>query len=165
MDFGSEILTDGPAIVEMFNTTKESFDEDNLAKFQELLLDAEKPLYKGCPDFTKFSTIVKLLNLKGKYRASNKFLTELQGLLKKMLPVEKNVCESLVEILLNVPRKTKDGMNAGLDLPELGIKPKLFARQEKDKTTLPPAGYTLTNAEKTSFVKHYPTLGYEKTIV
>ncbi|GKE26941.1 hypothetical protein Tco_1442325, partial [Tanacetum coccineum] len=54
--------------------------------------------------------------------------------------VEKNVCESLVETLLNVPGKTKDGMNARLDLAELGIKPELFARQEEDKTTLPPAG-------------------------
>nr|GEV78704.1 putative transposon, En/Spm-like protein [Tanacetum cinerariifolium] len=65
MDFGLEIPTDCPATVEMVNTTKESFDEDDLAKFQELLLDAEKPLYKGCQNFTKLSTIVKLLNLKG----------------------------------------------------------------------------------------------------
>ncbi|GJW42229.1 retrovirus-related pol polyprotein from transposon TNT 1-94 [Tanacetum coccineum] len=372
MDFGSEILTDGPATVEMVNATKESFNEGDLAKFQELLLDAEKPLYKGCPDFTKLSAIVKLLNLKGKYGASDKFFTELLGLLKKMLPadsqawrtidekfpeiakdprnlrlgisadgvdvnsgtrhhkplvddlhtlfetgvdtydastkenfnlraivlwtindypalgtlcgcpysgfkgcvvcgkdthcvrlsasskqsyaghrrylpynhpfrrqkkafngqqefqlapnlltgeqiyneiqkqkrktteeegssnqvneaywkkfniwyrklkywrhnsvphcidfmhVEKNVCESLVRTLLNVPGKTKDGMNARLDLTKLGIKPELFARQEEDKTTLPPAGYTLTNAEKTSFVKRYPTSGYHKAIV
>ncbi|GJT18405.1 hypothetical protein Tco_0877111 [Tanacetum coccineum] len=40
MDFGSEIPTDGPATVEMVNATKESFDEDDLAKFQELLLIA-----------------------------------------------------------------------------------------------------------------------------
>ncbi|GJU27749.1 putative reverse transcriptase domain-containing protein [Tanacetum coccineum] len=377
MDFGLEIPTDGPATVEMVNATKESFDEDDLAKFQELLLDAEKPLYKGCPDFTKLFAIVKLLNLKGKYGASDKFFTELLGLLKKMLPagnemdnkeltvcptcgisrwkvdnkthkvyenipakirgksrlgisadgvdvnsgtrhhsvwpvlsviynlppwlcglynvmlhkkknfnlravvlwtindypalgtlcgcpysgfkegkkkafngqqefqlapnpltreqiynevqhienkwgkgkrtnnktsenqedtrgrggkiqkqkrkttedegssnqvneaywkkfniwyrklrywrhnsvphcidfmhVEKNVCESLVGTVLNVPGKTKYGMNARLDLAELGIKPKLFARQEEDKTTLPLAGYTLTNAEKDIF--------------
>ncbi|GJZ11025.1 hypothetical protein Tco_0545784, partial [Tanacetum coccineum] len=37
--------------------------------------------------------------------------------------VEKNVCDSLVGTLLNVPGKTKDGMNARLDLEELGIKP------------------------------------------
>nr|GEV09280.1 hypothetical protein [Tanacetum cinerariifolium] len=101
----------------MVNATKESFDEDDLAKFQELLLDANKPLYKGCPNFTKLFTIVKLLNLK-----------------------ENNVSESLVGTLLNVPGKTKDGMNARLDLAELGIKLELFARQEEDKTTLPPAG-------------------------
>ena len=65
--------------------------------------------------------------------------------------VEKNVAESLVGTLLNVPGKTKDGMNARLDLEELGIKRELFARKEADKTTLPPAGYTLTNAEKDIF--------------
>ncbi|GJU72891.1 putative transposon, En/Spm-like protein [Tanacetum coccineum] len=47
--------------------------------------------------------------------------------------------------------ETKDGMNARLDLAELGIKSELFARQEEDKTTLPPPGYTLTNAEKDIF--------------
>ncbi|GJY74320.1 retrovirus-related pol polyprotein from transposon TNT 1-94 [Tanacetum coccineum] len=65
--------------------------------------------------------------------------------------VEKNVAKSLVETLLHVPRKTKDGVNARLDLAELGVKPELFAIQEEDKTTLPPAGYTLTNAEKDTF--------------
>ncbi|GJY37243.1 putative transposase-associated domain-containing protein [Tanacetum coccineum] len=93
MDFGSEIPTDGPTTVEMVNATKESFDKDDLAKFQELLLDAEKPLYKGCPDFTKLSAIVKLLNLKGKYGASDKFFTELLGLLKKMLPAGNEMVE------------------------------------------------------------------------
>ncbi|GJS08525.1 putative transposon, En/Spm-like protein [Tanacetum coccineum] len=65
--------------------------------------------------------------------------------------VEKNVGESLVGTLLNVPGKTKDGVNARLDLLELGIKPELFARQDEEKTTLPPAGYTLMNAEKDIF--------------
>ncbi|GKF25943.1 hypothetical protein Tco_0081837, partial [Tanacetum coccineum] len=66
MDF-AYIPTDGPATVEMVNATKDNLDVDDLVKFQELLLDAEKPLYEGCPDFTKLSAIVKLLNLKGKY--------------------------------------------------------------------------------------------------
>nr|GEX64517.1 hypothetical protein [Tanacetum cinerariifolium] len=65
--------------------------------------------------------------------------------------VEKNVCKSLVRTLLSVLEKTKDGMNARLNLAELGIKLELFAWQEKDKTTLPPAGYTLTNAKKDIF--------------
>ncbi|GJR89338.1 putative transposase-associated domain-containing protein [Tanacetum coccineum] len=66
---------------------------DDLVKFQELLLDAEKPLYEGCPDFTKLSAIVKLLNLKGKYEASDKFFTELLGLIKKMLPAGNEMVE------------------------------------------------------------------------
>ncbi|GKA44433.1 putative transposon, En/Spm-like protein [Tanacetum coccineum] len=85
-DFPSDIPTDGPATVEMINTTKDNFDEDDLVKFQELLLDAEKPLYEGCPDLSKLFAIVKILNLKGKYEASEKFFTELLGLIKKMLP-------------------------------------------------------------------------------
>nr|GEY90136.1 hypothetical protein [Tanacetum cinerariifolium] len=257
----------------MVNATKDNFDEDDLVKFQELLLDAEKPLYEGCPNFTKLSSIVKLLNLKGEYGASDKFFTKLQGLREKMLhadsqawrtidekfpkidedprnlrlgisadgvdvktenrhhsvwPVltviynlplwlcmkrmfimlsvlilgylgndidvfleplvddlhtlletgvnkydvstkdnfnlrtvvlwtindypelEKNVAKSLVRTLLHVLGKTKDGVNARLDLAELGVKPELFAMQE-DKTTLLPAGYTLTNVEKDTF--------------
>nr|GEU29984.1 hypothetical protein [Tanacetum cinerariifolium] len=260
----------------MVNATKESFDEDDLAKFQELLLDAEKPLYKGCPDFTKLSVIVKLLNLKDSqaWRTINEKFPEIAKDLRNLrlgisadrvdvnsgtrhhsvwpvlsviynLPLwlcmkrkfimlsvlisvypgndidvfleplvddlhtlfetgvdtydtstkekfnlravmlwmindypalddiyhttirsegkkgvwttrilacsksidqetniqqEKNVCESLIKTLLNDPGKTKDGMIARLDLAELGIKPELFARQEEDKTTLPPAG-------------------------
>ncbi|GKF85659.1 hypothetical protein Tco_0253486, partial [Tanacetum coccineum] len=54
MDF-AYILTDGPTTVEMVNATKDNFDVDDLVKFQELFLDAEKPLYEGCPDFTKLS--------------------------------------------------------------------------------------------------------------
>ncbi|GJZ50049.1 putative transposon, En/Spm-like protein [Tanacetum coccineum] len=75
------------------NATTDNFDVDDLVKFQELLLDAEKPLYEGCPDFTKLSAIVKLLNLKGKYGASDKFFTELLGLIKKMLPAGNEMVE------------------------------------------------------------------------
>ncbi|GJU50249.1 hypothetical protein Tco_1219804 [Tanacetum coccineum] len=67
--------------------------------------------------------------------------------------VEKNVAESLVGTLINVSGKTKDGVNARLDLAELGVKPELFTMQEEDKTTLPPIGYTLTNVEKDIFCK------------
>ncbi|GKC31501.1 putative reverse transcriptase domain-containing protein, partial [Tanacetum coccineum] len=92
-DIASDIPTNGPAIVEMVSATKDNFDEDDLVKFKELLLDAEKPLYEGCPDFTKMSAIVKLLKLKGKYGASNKFFTELLGLIKKMLPAGNKMVE------------------------------------------------------------------------
>nr|GFA83965.1 hypothetical protein [Tanacetum cinerariifolium] len=51
--------------------------------------------------------------------------------------LEKNVVESIVETLLHVPGKAKDGVNARFDLAELGVKPKLFAMQKEDETTLP----------------------------
>ncbi|GJR82992.1 putative reverse transcriptase domain-containing protein [Tanacetum coccineum] len=40
----------------------------------------------------------------------------------------------------NRHHSTKDGLNARLDLAELGVKPELFVMQDEDKTTLPPAG-------------------------
>ncbi|GJX13747.1 putative reverse transcriptase domain-containing protein [Tanacetum coccineum] len=92
-NFALDIPIDGPIRVEMVNVTKDNFDEDDLVKFQELLLDAEKPLYEECPDFTKLSAIAKLLNLKGKYVCSDKFFTELLGLIKKMLPADNKMVE------------------------------------------------------------------------
>ncbi|GJV16268.1 hypothetical protein Tco_1361591 [Tanacetum coccineum] len=59
--------------------------------------------------------------------------------------VEKNVAESLVGTLLHVLGKTKDGVNARLDLAELGVKPELFAMQDEDKQQL------LAGGHKTSF--------------
>nr|GEV60690.1 ribonuclease H-like domain-containing protein [Tanacetum cinerariifolium] len=114
-DFASDIPTDGPTTVEMVNATKDNFDEDGLVKFQEVLLDAEKPLYEGCTDFTKLSAIVKLLNLKGKYGASDKFFTELLGLIKKMLPADSQAWRTIDEKFPKIaedPRKLRLGISA-----------------------------------------------------
>ncbi|GKF39072.1 hypothetical protein Tco_0119133, partial [Tanacetum coccineum] len=115
MDFGSEIPTDGQTTVEIGNATKESFDEDDLAKFQELLLDAEKPLYKGCPDFTKLSAIVKILNLKG---VDNKELTVCPtcGISRwkvdnKTRKVYKNIPAKEMDITQKDEKASKNGQN------------------------------------------------------
>ncbi|GKB92542.1 hypothetical protein Tco_0964814 [Tanacetum coccineum] len=50
--------------------------------------------------------------------------------------VEKNVAKIIVGTLLHILGKTKDGLNARLDLAELGVKPELFAMKDEDKTTL-----------------------------
>nr|GEW32961.1 hypothetical protein [Tanacetum cinerariifolium] len=99
----------------MVNVTKDDFDEDDIVKFQELLLDA---LYKGCPDFTKLSTIVKLLNLKGKYGASKKFFTELLGLIKKMQPVDSQAWRTIDEKFLKI---VKDPRNLRLRISADGF--------------------------------------------
>ncbi|GKC83294.1 putative reverse transcriptase domain-containing protein [Tanacetum coccineum] len=57
------------------------------------IIRTQRSLLQGCPDFTKLSAIVKLLNLKGKYEASDKFFTELLGLIKKMLPAGNEMVE------------------------------------------------------------------------
>ena len=40
--------------------------------FQTLLEDAQKPLYPGCRNFTKLSTLVTLYNLKARYGWTDK---------------------------------------------------------------------------------------------
>ncbi|GJW29842.1 putative reverse transcriptase domain-containing protein [Tanacetum coccineum] len=77
---------------------------------------------------------------------------------------QKNVPESIVGTLLHVLGKTKDGLNARLDLAELGVKLKLFVMQDEDKTTLPPAGYTLTNVEKDIFCETLHNIKVEREL-
>lgn len=68
-----------------------------------------------------------------------------------VMHVEKNVCDSIIGTLLNIPSKTKDGVNARLDLKEMGIREDLHPRPEGKRTYCPPASHTLCKYEKTSF--------------
>jgi hypothetical protein len=67
-----------------------------------------------------------------------------------LMHVEKNVCESLVGLMLNIPRKTKDGLNARLDLQDMNIRSELqpIRDAETGKVYLPPACHTLSKDEK-----------------
>ena len=42
-----------------------------------------------------------------------------------VMHIEKNVCESLIGTLLNIPGKTKDGEKTRLDMAEMGIRESL----------------------------------------
>ncbi|XP_031127604.1 uncharacterized protein LOC116029701 [Ipomoea triloba] len=68
-----------------------------------------------------------------------------------VMHVEKNVCDSIVGTLLDIKGKTKDGLNARLDLIEMNIRATLAPRQGDKKAYLPPAAHTLSRKEKTSF--------------
>ena len=65
--------------------------------------------------------------------------------------VEKNVCDSLIGTLLNIQGKTKDGVNARLDLVEMKIREDLAPREVGRHTYLPPTCYTMSRQEKISF--------------
>lgn len=93
-NFASEIPTDDPHKKEM---VIDNFEDHNHVKFQQLLVDGEKPLYQGYPDFTKLSATVELLSLKGKHGCPNTFFTELLVLLKKMLPKGNELVENTYE--------------------------------------------------------------------
>ncbi|XP_040379132.1 uncharacterized protein LOC121054193 [Oryza brachyantha] len=65
-----------------------------------------------------------------------------------LMHVEKNVCESLMGLLLN-PGITKDGLNARRDLQDMGIRLELHpVTTESGRVYLPPACYTLSKDEK-----------------
>jgi len=66
--------------------------------------------------------------------------------------IEKNVCDSVLGILLNMKDKTKDGVNATLDMVDMGIRPELHPSvHHNGKLYCPPACYTLSKAKKTEF--------------
>ncbi|XP_071688567.1 uncharacterized protein [Rutidosis leptorrhynchoides] len=65
--------------------------EDNVAdkyhdRLQQLFVDAEKPLYTGCMNFSKLSAVIQLVNLKSNNGWSDTSFTSLLELLNKLLP-------------------------------------------------------------------------------
>ena len=63
--------------------------------------------------------------------------------------VQKNVFESLVGTLLDIPRKTKEGLSSRKDMVQLGIKEELHpVLQDNGKYHLPAASYNLNDDEK-----------------
>jgi len=64
--------------------------------------------------------------------------------------VEKNVCDSLIDTLLNIQGKTKDGVNVRLDLVEMKIREDLAPREVGRCTYLPPCmlHYVQTREDK-----------------
>ena len=65
-----------------------------------------------------------------------------------VMHIEKNVCDSIVGTLLDIPNKSKDGEKARLDLKELKIRLNLIPTKKGNATYLPPAKYTLSRQEK-----------------
>ena len=60
-----------------------------------------------------------------------------------VMHVEKNICESILDTLLDVEGKSKDNEEARLDMQHLGIRMDQHLVCEKGKFTLPPALYKL----------------------
>ena len=68
--------------------------------------------------------------------------------------IEKNVCDSLIGTLLDIPGKTKDTLQARNDLKCLKIRQDLHPKdmEEGDKY-LGPASYSMSKAEKIAMCK------------
>jgi hypothetical protein len=68
--------------------------------------------------------------------------------------VEKGVFESTINLLLDIPSKTKDELSVCKDLQALEIREELHPQERPNrKAYLPPASYTLTTEEKRAICK------------
>ena len=70
-----------------------------------------------------------------------------------VMHVEKNVCESVVNTLLNVVGKTKDTEKARLNLVDMKIRNESHLQLKRNKLLKPQACYTLTLEERREFCK------------
>ena len=66
---------------------------------------------------------------------------------------EKNVTEHLISTIMSHKEKSKDGINARKDLKTMGIKQKLWMKEDREtnKITIPEAAFTLSKEEKIRF--------------
>ncbi|KAI5334513.1 hypothetical protein L3X38_024646 [Prunus dulcis] len=65
-----------------------------------------------------------------------------------VMHIEKNVCDSIIGTLLEIPGKNKDGIAARLDLLNMGVKTDLQPQYGERRTRLPPGPWNLSRAEK-----------------
>lgn len=65
-----------------------------------------------------------------------------------VMHIEKNVCDSLLGTLMNIPGKTKDTYNSHLDLEVMGIRHKLQPVCKNGKPKFKPGCYSFSSKEK-----------------
>ncbi|XP_052159498.1 uncharacterized protein LOC127777020 [Oryza glaberrima] len=71
-----------------------------------------------------------------------------------VMHIEKNVCDNIYGTLLGLEGKSKDNLQARLDLQEMNIRPGLHPQKKaNNKYYLPPATYTMSKNEKQQFCK------------
>jgi len=108
--------------------------------------DSSKPVDKLPPPFKKHSILFKYLPYWKDLEVRHVI---------DVMHLEKNVFDNIVGTLLDMPKKTKDGLQLRMDLVEMGIGEELHPQEgeKNDKVYLPPACFTLTPKEKKSFCK------------
>lgn len=68
-----------------------------------------------------------------------------------VMHIEKNICDNVLGMIMNIQGKTKDSAQARLDLEAMNIRQELHPIRKGDKLELPAASYTLSNKEKHMF--------------
>ena len=71
-----------------------------------------------------------------------------------VMHIEKNVCDSIMNTILSVGKKSKDNLNSRSDLLLMGIRPSLHPQKKPNgKTLLPPAAFAMTKKDKDTFCR------------
>jgi len=65
--------------------------------------------------------------------------------------IEKNICDYILATFLGLVGKSKDNINARLDLEDMGIRKKLHLRYDGKSYSVPQAPYTMDKARKQAF--------------
>ncbi|KAF5467964.1 hypothetical protein F2P56_012164 [Juglans regia] len=68
-----------------------------------------------------------------------------------VMHIEKNICDNVLGTLMDIPGKTKDGINARRDLAELRIRKDLHLREVGDRVIIPHAYFMLHGDERKKF--------------
>jgi len=85
-----------------------------------------------------------------------------------VMHTEKNVCDNILNTLLDIDNKSKDNLAARFDLEEMGIRKELHAKLVDDKYHMPSACFNLSLKQKEIFCKALHSLklpdGYSSNI-
>jgi len=68
-----------------------------------------------------------------------------------VMHIEKNICDYILATFLGLVGKSKDNINARLDLDDMGIRKKLHLRYDGKSYSVPQAPYTMDKAQKQAF--------------
>ncbi|BBN68282.1 hypothetical protein Prudu_362S000100, partial [Prunus dulcis] len=69
-----------------------------------------------------------------------------------VMHIEKNVCDSIIGTLLEIPGKNKDGIAARLDLLNMGVKTNLQPEYGQRRARLPSGPWNFSRAEKRAYI-------------
>jgi len=85
-----------------------------------------------------------------------------------VIHVEKNVCDSIIGTLLNIPDKTKNNVKSRMNLVKMGLRKQLAPEKRGQNTYLPLACYTLSRKEKIELCQYIAEIkmpsGYSSNI-
>ena len=85
-----------------------------------------------------------------------------------VMHIEKNICESILGTVMNIPGKTKDNLKSGLDLVEMGIRKSLHPKKVGDKYEILKAAFELSLNERKDVCRFLANLkvpdGYSSNI-